>query len=169
MDGLLEEMTKQKEQHRRQLEEDRQLRIEQRKVLLKQEKLNRSEHVKHERGWNFSIRSERETCPPHWVEGVEFKEKPVEVKRTIAHPWLPTTLRGHDFGTPSSSTLTIEYLERLETELKFHQASCVKELESLTSTTEEALYHRARCTQALREYRELLKDVSERLKSTNLS
>ena len=77
-------------------------------------------------------------------------------------PWLPTTLVGRNFGASSTDTLTDEYVRVLKHEVDRNMTLCQAELKAITTTTEEALYHKARCTQAIREYTVMLQDIEER-------
>lgn len=162
MSELLESMTVEKQQHRLAKKQERLCKIEKRLHLLKLERMAKGSEVKHEKGWNFSVSSDRVTRPPHHIEGMDLsraEDDPKPCDSRNSHPWLPTTLVGRNFGTSPNDTLTKEYTVVLRREIERNMAECGKELEGLISTTEEGLYQKARCTQAMREYKVMLDDL----------
>lgn len=133
---------------------------------LRREKLILSLPVKHSSNWNFSTSSDRKTRPPHALADELENMRKNEIskgsdKEYNKNPWLPTCLRGHDFGHPSCDTLTEEYVAVLEQEIQYHIEKCKVELMGLVKETEEESYQRAMCSQAIGQYEAMLIDIKK--------
>ena len=119
--------------------------------------------VTHNKEWNLSTNSNRLTRPPHSIE----MEEPLSVitvpstsKSFNTNPWLPTCLLPHLFGPPNMDTLSKEYIHILTMDLQFHMRKCQHEMESLQSNTQEGLALKAACSQAIRQYSDMLETLS---------